>query len=42
MALAQKFWTRGAPLEIPGNKKLIVSENGDVFIEPLNGAPEER
>ena len=32
----------GAPLEIPGNKKLIVAENGDVFIEPLNGAPGER
>ena len=34
--------TGGAPLEIPGNKKLIVAENGDVFIEPLNGAPGER
>ena len=32
----------GAPLEIPGNKKMIVAENGDVFIEPLNGAPGER
>ena len=32
----------GAPLEIPGNKKLIVTENGEVFIEPLNGAPGER
>ena len=32
----------GAPLEIPGNNKLIVAENGDVFIEPLNGAPGER
>ena len=32
----------GSPLEIPGNKKLIVAENGDVFIEPLNGAPGER
>ena len=32
----------GTPLEIPGNKKLIVAENGDVFIEPLNGAPGER
>ena len=32
----------GAPLEIPGNKKLIVAENGDIFIEPLNGAPGER
>jgi flagellar basal-body rod protein FlgF len=32
----------GAPLEIPENKKLIVAENGDVFIEPLNGAPGER
>ena len=32
----------GAPLEIPGNKKLIVAENGDVFIEPLNGVPGER
>ena len=32
----------GAPLEIPGNKKLIVAENGDVFIEPLNGADGER
>ena len=32
----------GAPLEIPGNKKLIVAENGNVFIEPLNGAPGER
>ena len=32
----------GAPLEIPGNNKLIVTENGDVFIEPLNGAPGER
>ena len=34
--------TGGAPLEIPENKKLIVSENGDVFIEPLNGVPGER
>ena len=34
--------TGGAPLEIPGNKKLIVAENGDIFIEPLNGAPGER
>jgi flagellar basal-body rod protein FlgF len=34
--------TGGAPLEIPGNKKLIVAENGDVFIEPLNGAQGER
>ena len=34
--------TGGAPLEIPGNKKLIIAENGDVFIEPLNGAPGER
>ena len=34
--------TEGAPLEIPGNKKMIVAENGDVFIEPLNGAPGER
>ena len=34
--------TGGAPLEIPGNKKMIVAENGDVFIEPLNGAPGER
>ena len=32
----------GAPLEIPESKKLIVAENGDVFIEPLNGAPGER
>ena len=32
----------GAPLEIPENKKLIVAENGGVFIEPLNGAPGER
>ena len=32
----------GAPLEIPENKKVIVAENGDVFIEPLNGAPGER
>ena len=32
----------GAPLEIPGNKKLIVAENGDVFIEPINGAQGER
>ncbi len=32
----------GAPLEIPPNKKMIVSENGDVFIEPLNGADGER
>ena len=32
----------GSPLEIPGNKKLIVAENGNVFIEPLNGAPGER
>jgi flagellar basal-body rod protein FlgF len=34
--------TGGAPLEIPGNKKLIVAENGDIFVEPLNGAPGER
>ena len=34
--------TGGAPLEIPENKKLIVSENGNVFIEPLNGVPGER
>ncbi len=32
----------GTPLEIPENKKLIVAENGDVFIEPLNGAAGER
>ncbi len=32
----------GAPLEIPENKKLIVAENGDVFIEPLNGAAGDR
>ena len=32
----------GSPLEIPGNKKLIVAENGDVFIEPINGAQGER
>ena len=34
--------TGGSPLEIPPNKKLIVAENGDVFIEPLNGAPGAR
>ena len=34
--------TGGAPLEIPPNKKMIVSENGDVYIEPLNGADGER
>ena len=34
--------TGGASLEIPANKKLIVNENGDVFIEPLNGALGER
>ena len=34
--------TGGSPLEIPPNKKLIVAENGDVFIEPLNGAPGDR
>ena len=32
----------GSPLEIPPNKKLIVTENGDVFIEPLNGLPGDR
>ena len=32
----------GSPLEIPPNKKLIVAENGDVFIEPLNGLPGDR
>ena len=34
--------TGGAPLEIPPNKKMIVSENGDVYVEPLNGADGER
>ena len=34
--------TGGTPLEIPPNKKLIVTEIGDVFIEPLNGAPGAR
>ena len=33
---------QGSPLEIPPNKKLVVAENGDVFIEPLNGAPGDR
>ena len=28
--------------EVSENKKLIVAENGNVFIEPLNGAPGER
>ena len=32
----------GAPIEIPPNKKMIVAENGDVSIEPLNGAIGER
>ena len=32
----------GAPLEIPGIRKMIVAENGDIFIEPLNGAQGER
>ena len=32
----------GEPLEIPPNKKIIVVENGDVIIEPLNGAVGER
>ena len=34
--------TGGSPLEIPPNKKLIVAENGDVFIEPLNGLAGDR
>jgi flagellar basal-body rod protein FlgF len=34
--------TGGEVLQIPANKKMIVSENGDVFIEPLNGADGER
>ncbi len=32
----------GAAIEIPPNKKMIVAENGDVIIEPLNGAVGER
>ena len=32
----------GADIEIPPNKKMIVAENGDIFIEPLNGAVGER
>ena len=32
----------GAAIEIPPNKKMIVAENGDVSIEPLNGAVGER
>ena len=32
----------GAAIEIPPNKRMIVAENGDVIIEPLNGAVGER
>ena len=32
----------GAAIEIPPNKKMIVAENGDIIIEPLNGAVGER
>ena len=32
----------GAAIEIPPNKKMIVAENGEVIIEPLNGAIGER
>tara|TARA_B100000963_G_C22625425_1_gene672086 strand:- start:770 stop:1531 length:762 start_codon:yes stop_codon:yes gene_type:complete len=32
----------GADIEIPPNKKMIIAENGDIFIEPLNGAVGER
>ena len=32
----------GEAIEIPPNKKMIVAENGDVIIEPLNGAEGER
>ncbi len=32
----------GAAIEIPPNKKMIVAENGDVIVEPLNGAVGER